>query len=111
MCKSIVPHTSMYYLVESPEQPHEVGKENQSNEVLNDLPKVKNKKLYTTSLNPPRALTDSEKSHRLPSLVSLIPKSYPPWDTAPHEGSGSITVGKINRTHMLYVSIYMKYPE
>lgn len=45
MCKSIVPHTSMYYLVESPEQPHEVGKENRSNEVLNDLPKVKNKKL------------------------------------------------------------------
>lgn len=90
----------MYYLVESPEQPHDVGKENRSNEVLNNLPKVKNKKLYIISLNPPRALTDSEKSHNLPSLVSVIPKPYPPWDTAPQEGSEAIAVGIERRNHV-----------
>lgn len=57
--------------------PHFIRKENRGKEVLNNLPKVKNKKLYIISLNPLTTWTGSEKSRDLPSSVSLIPKLYP----------------------------------
>lgn len=84
-----------------------MGKEDQSKEVVNNLLKVKNKKLYIISLNPLTTLTVSETSRHLPSSVSLISKSYPPGDTAATRAMGLQTLawkggtmsGKINGTH------------